>query len=161
MAFPSSVISDLVSGIPGEIAFDAPYTGITAVLDTTTEANNVFGRAFTYKTESVESVQAGGTGLFAGLMVNPKAHAINTLAATTDSVSNGRVSEFCVEGEIYVLLSVGTAVTIGDPVFFVNADGTLGAGTATAGQTQIAGATVVRHNPSAANAPSLAVVRLS
>ena len=160
MAFPSSVISDLVSGIPGEIAFDAPYTGITAILDTTTEANNVFGRAFTYKTESVESVQAGGTGLFAGLMVNPKAHAINTLAATTDSVSNGRVSEFCVKGEVYVLLSVGTAVTIGDPVFFVNADGTLGAGTAGAGQTQITGATVVRHNPSAANAPSLAVVRL-
>ena len=160
MAFPSSVISDLVSGIPGEIAFDAPYTGITAIVDTTTEANNVFGRAFTYKTESVESVQAGGTGLFAGLMVNPKAHAINTLAATTDSVSNGRVSEFCVEGEVYVLLSVGTAVTIGDPVFFVNADGTLGAGTAAAGQTQISGATVVRHNPSAANAPSLAVVRL-
>ena len=160
MAFPSSVISDLVSGIPGEIAFDAPYTGITAIVDTTTEANNVFGRAFTYKNEAVESVQAGGTGLFAGLMVNPKAHAINTLAATTDSVSNGRVSEFCVEGEVYVLLSVGTAVTIGDPVFFVNADGTLGAGTAAAGQTQIAGATVVRHNPSAANAPALAVVRL-
>ena len=160
MAFPSSVISDLVSGIPGEIAFDAPYTGITAIVDTTTEANNVFGRAFTYKNEAVESVQAGGTGLFAGLMVNPKAHAINTLAATTDSVSNGRVSEFCVKGEVYVLLSVGTAVTIGDPVYFVNADGTLGAGTAGAGQTQIAGATVVRHNPSAANAPSLAVVRL-
>lgn len=160
MAFPSSVISLLVSGIPGEIAFDAPYTGITAIVDTTTEANNVFGRAFTYKTESVESVQAGGTGLFAGLMVNPKAHAINTLAATTDSVSNGRMAEFCVKGEVYVLLSVGTAVTIGDPVYFVNADGTLGAGTAAAGQTQIAGATVVRHNPSAANAPSLAVVRL-
>lgn len=161
MAFPSSVISDLVSGIPGEIAFDAPYTGITAIVDTTTEANNVFGRAFTYKTESVESVQAGGTGLFAGIMVNPKAHAINTLSATTDSVSNGRVSEFAVEGEVYVLMSVGTAVTIGDPVYFVNADGTLGAGTAAAGQTQIAGATVFRHNPSAANAPSLAVIRLS
>lgn len=160
MAFPSSVISDLVSGIHGEIAFDAPYTGITAILDTTTEANNVFGRAFTYKTESVESVQAGGTGLFAGIMVNPKAHAINTLSATTDSVSNGRVSEFAVQAEVYVLLSVGTAVTIGDPVFFVNADGTLGAGTAGAGQTQITGATVVRHNPSAANAPSLAVIRL-
>ena len=160
MAFPSSVISDLVSGIPGEIAFDAPYTGITAILDTTTEANNVFGRAFTYKTESVESVQAGGTGLFAGLMVNPKAHAINNLSSTTDSVSNGRVAEFAVQGEVYVLLSAGTSVTIGDGIYFVNADGTLGAGTATTGQTQISGATVVRHNPSATNAPALAVVRL-
>ena len=239
MAFPSSVISDLVSGIPGEIAFDAPYTGITAIVDTTTEANNVFGRAFTYKTESVESVQAGGTGLFAGLMVNPKAHAINTLAATTDPVSNGRVAEFLVEGEVYGLVSgptpgiasiavtaggadyataptvvitggggsgatatatvAGGAVTgvtvtaagsgftsaptitftggggtgatatatlsnnslsIGDSVYFVNSDGTLGVGTASAGQTQIEGATIVRHNPSSTGAPALAVIRI-
>jgi len=161
MAFPSSVISDLVSGIPGEISHDAPYTGITAVIDTTTEANNVFGRALTYKTESIESVQAGGTGLFAGLLVNPKAHAVNAIGVTSDVVSNGRVVEAAVEGEVYVLLTAGTSVAIGDAVYFVNATGALGAGTAGAGETQITGATVFRHNPSAANAPSLAVVRLS
>lgn len=163
MAFPSSVINDLRSGIPGEIAFDAPYTGITAVVNTTTEANNVFGRAFTYRDESVESVQAGGSGLFAGIMVNPKAFAqqnVSTDLSGGDKIANGNPSEFLVEGEVYVLLSAGTAVTIGDPVYFVNASGTLGAGTAAAGQTQIAGATVVRHNPSAANAPALAVVRI-
>jgi len=161
MAFPSSVISDLVSGIPGEIAFDTPYIGVTALINTTTEANNVFGRALTYRDEAIESVQVGGTGLFAGLLVNPKASAINSLTATADTVLNGKAVEACVQGEIYVLLSAGTSVTIGDGVYFVNADGTLGAGTAGAGQTQIANATVVRHNPSAANAPSLAVVRLS
>ena len=161
MAFPSSVISDLVSGIPGEIAFDTPYIGVTALINTTTEANNVFGRALTYRDEAVESFQVGGTGLFAGLLVNPKAAAINSLTATADTVLNGDAVEACVKGEIYVLLSAGTSVTIGDPVYFVNADGTLGAGTAGAGQTQISGASVVRHNPSAANAPSLAVVRLS
>lgn len=161
MAFPSSVISDLVSGIPGEISHDAPYTGVTAVINTTTEANNVFGRAFTYRDEAVETVQAGGTGLFAGLLVNPKAHAVNEIGTTADTVLNGRVGEFAVEGEVYVLLTAGTSVTIGDGIYFVNATGALAAGTASTGETQIAGATVFRHNPSAANAPSLAVVRLS
>lgn len=161
MAFPSTVIPDLVSGIPGEIAFDVPTVAVTAIINTDTEANNVFGRALTYRDESIESVQAGGTGLFAGLLVNPKAHAINSLTATADTVLNGRTVEACTRGEVYVLLTAGTSVTIGDGVFFVNATGALGAGTAGGGQTQITGATVVRHNPSAANAPSLAVVRLA
>lgn len=163
MSFPSSVINDLRSGIPGEIAFDAPYTGITATLDSTSAADNVFGRAFTYKSNTAETVQAGGSGVFAGIMVNPKAFAqqnVSTSLTGGDKIANGSPSEFLVEGEVYVLLSAGTAVTIGDPVYFVNADGTLGAGTAAAGQTKIAGATVVRHNPSAANAPALAVVRI-
>src|SRR5690606_10730512 len=159
--FPSTVLSDIVSGIPGEIPFDTPYIGATAVINTTTEANNVFGRALTYRDESVEPCQVGGSGLSAGLLVNPKAHAINSLSATSDTVSNGKTVEACVRGEVYVLLTVGTAVTIGDAVFFVDATGALGAGTAAAGQTQIVGASVVRHNPSAANAPSLAVVRLA
>jgi hypothetical protein len=161
MAFPSSVISDLVSGIPGEIAFDTPTVAVTAIVNTDTAANNVFGRAFTYRDEAIETVQAGGTGLFAGILINPKGHADNTLAATADTTPNGRDAELLVRGEVYVLLTVGTAVTIGDGVFFVNATGALGAGTAGAGQTQIAGATVVRHSPSAANAPSLAVIRLA
>lgn len=161
MTFPSSVISDLVSGIPGEIAFDTPYVGGTAIINTDTASNNVFGRALTYRDESIESVQAGGTGLFAGLLVNPKGFADNTLAATADTVPNSRTVEFCTRGEVFVLLTAGTSVTIGDGVYFVNATGALGAGAATTGQTQITGATVVRHNPSAANAPSLAVVRLA
>lgn len=160
MAFPASVLSDIVSGIPGEIGFDAPYTGVTAIIDTTTEANNVFGRALTYKSETIESFEAGGTGKFAGILVNPKAHAVNNIGTIGDAVSNGRTVEAMVEGECYVLLTVGTAVTIGDGVFFVNATGALGAGTAAAGQTQIAGAEVFRHNPSAANAPSLALIRI-
>lgn len=161
MTFPSSVISDLVSGIPGEIAFDVPTVAVSAIINTDTASNNVFGRAFTYRDEAIESVQAGGNGLFAGIMINPKGHADNTLAATADIAPNGRDAELLVRGEVYVLLTAGTSVTIGDGVYFVNATGALGAGTAAGGQTQITGATVVRHNPSAANAPSLAVVRLA
>lgn len=160
MPFPSTVISDLRSGVVGEVSFDAPYTGISAVVNSGSAANNVFGRAFTYVDESVETIGAGGTGLFAGILVNPKAFAVTSVESTTDTVPNGTPVEVMREGECYVLLTVGTAVTIGDGVFFVNATGELGAGTAGAGQTQIAGASVFRHNPSAANAPSLATIRI-
>ena len=160
MAFQTTVLADLVSGIPGEIAFDSPYTGIAAVINSASAANNVYGRAMCYVDEAVETIGAGGTGKFAGLLVNPKTSAVVNIGDTADYVPNGTPVETMFEGECYTLLSVGTAVTIGDPVFFVNADGTLGAGTAGAGQTQIVGAQVFRHNPSAANAPSLAVIRI-
>ena len=160
MAFPSTVVSDIRSGVVGEISFDAPYTGVSAVANTTDAANNVFGRAFTYADESIETIQAGGTGLFAGILVNPKAFAVTSIDGNVDSVPNGTPVEVMREGECYVILTAGTGVTIGDGVFFVNATGSLGAGTAGAGQTQIAGATVFRHNPSAANAPSLATIRI-
>ena len=159
MAFPSSVVSDIRSGVVGEISFDAPYTGVSAVVNTTDATNNVFGRAFTYADESVETIQAGGAGLFAGILVNPKAFAVTTVDGTS-GVPNGTPVEVMREGECYVMLTAGTAVTIGDPVFFVNATGALGAGTAGVGKTQIVGATVFRHNPSAADAPSLATIRI-
>jgi hypothetical protein len=162
MAFPNTVIGDLVSGLVGEISFDTPYTGISAVVDSTDEANNVFGRAFTYADDTVETVQAGGAGVFAGIMVNPKAHAFGVIGGTTptaDTLPNGYPSEFMHEGECYVLLINSAAAVIGDPVYFVDATGELGAGTAVAGQTQILGAEVFRHNVSP-EVPTLATIRI-
>lgn len=241
MAFPSTVIGqELVSGVVGEIAFDAPYTGVAAVINSTSADNNVFGRAMTYVDESVETIGAGGTGKFAGILVNPKTHAIGVIDGTAvDTVPNGTPVETMVEGECYVLVSVPTpgiasiavtdggadyataptvvitggggsgatatatvaggevtgvtvtaagsgftsaptitftggggsgatatatlsnnSLSIGDSVYFVNSDGTLGIGTASAGQTQIEGAQVFRHNPSSTGAPALAVIRI-
>lgn len=154
MAIPYTAINEPVSGIPGEQAFDGPTRALTALLDSTTEANNVFGRAFTYTDESVESVQAGGTGLFAGIMINPKAYLLDV-----EYARNGTQSEFGFMGEWYVQLST-TGGTIGDPIYFVNATGVLGHGTAGAGQTQIPNAVISRHNVSP-QTPTLAVVRLT
>jgi hypothetical protein len=159
MAFPSTVVSDLVSGIPGEISFDAPYTGIAAVINSASAANNVFGRAMTYINEAVETIGAGGTGKFAGILVNPKTSAFGVIGDTSDTVPNGTPVSTMFEGECYVLLSTGTTVTIGDAVFFVNATGELGVGTAGAGQTQIVGAQVFRHNVSV-ETPLLATIRI-
>lgn len=154
MAIPYTAINQLVSGIPGEQAFDGPTRALAALLNTTTEANNVFGRAFTYRDEAVESVQAGGTGLFAGIMINPKAYLLDVGYAL-----NGTQAEFGFMGEWFVSLTT-TGATIGDLIYFVNATGELGHGTAGAGQTQIPNAVVSRHNVSP-ETPTLAVIRLT
>lgn len=154
MAIPYTAIDVLVSGIPGEQAFDGPTRALTALLDTATEANNVFGRAFTYSDEAVESVEAGGAGLFAGIMINPKAYLLDV-----EYARNGTQAEFGFMGEWYVALTT-TGATIGDLVYFVNATGELGHGAAGAGQTQIAGAVISRHNVSP-ETPTLAVIRLT
>lgn len=154
MPIPYTAINELVSGIPGEQAFDGPVRALTALLDTETESNNVFGRAFTYSDEAVESVQAGGTGLFAGLLINPKAYLLDV-----EYARNGTQAELGFMGEWYVQLTT-TGGTIGDPIYFVNETGELGHGTAGAGQTQIPNAVISRHNVSP-QTPTLAVVRLT
>lgn len=153
MAIQTVVPTELISGIPGEISHDGPTRALSAIINSASEANNVFGRAFTYADESVETVEAGGTGLFAGIMINPKAYNIGS------GPLNGSQGEFLFMGEVYVELST-TGATIGDPIYFVNATGALGHGTAAAGQTQIAGAVVSRHNVSP-QTPTLAVIRLT
>lgn len=154
MPIPTSVKTQLISGIPGEIAFDGPTRVITALINSASEANNVFGRAFTYVDEAIETVGAGGTGEFAGILINPKAYGVGANGVAV----NWKSAEFLQMGEVYAVADV--AGTIGDPVFFVNATGVIGIGTAGAGQTQIAGAKVVRHNISS-ETPRLCVIRLT
>lgn len=160
MAIPNVVgASDLISGIPGEIAFDGPQRALAAVLNTTTETNNVFGRAFTYNDESVESVQAGGEGFFAGIMIVPKAYMLDVQYAR-----NWTQGEFLHQGEVYVALDEdSTDFTIGAPVWFQQSNGSVGCGELpVSGATAIPGAYVSRHNvsPTADGTPRLAVIYL-
>lgn len=155
MPIPNQIPSTLVSGIPGELAFDGPTRAVAGLLASATAANNVFGRAFTYADEAVESMQAGGTGLFAGILINPKAY----LTYPLDYMQNGNQAEFLFMGEVYVQLST-TGGTIGDLVWFDNATGALGHGTASTGQTQIPNAVIFRHNVSP-EVPTLAVIKLT
>lgn len=150
MAFQSAVRTKLVSGIPGELAFDGPSRGGVAILDTTTAANNVFGRMLTYKDSTVESVQAGGAGALAGILTHPKAWAIGSSLA-----KNGTPCEFGIEGEYYVTLAATGAV--GAQVYFVAATGEITATKST--NTIIPGAYIARHTPST-ESPLLAVVYL-
>lgn len=125
------------SGLPGNLAFDGPIRARTAVIDTATEANNVFGRAFTVKDAVAGTVQAGGAGKFAGIMINPKTYAQDKATA-----SNGTVGEFLAMGEVYAVVAGSPAV--GGLVYFIQGDGSL---TTVNTNTLITNATIARTAP--------------
>lgn len=146
---PNTARNYLLSGIPGNISHDGPTRAASAVIDSEDETNNVFGRAFTYKA-GTDDVEAGGTGAFAGILINPKAYAIDV-----EYARNATVGEFLTMGEVYVQL--GNDGKIGDPVSFDPATGIISSGEA---GTVIPGAHIARHEPSA-ETPRLAVVALN
>ena len=152
MAIPMTVENGMISGIPGEIAFHGPTRARSAVIDSANEADNKFGRAYTLKDGAPEAgvyVQAGGDGHFAGIMINPKAYAL-------DKGLNGTQGEFLDMGEVYVELEAEGA-KIGDKVYF-KADGSLT--TVEDGATLIPNCIVERNTPSE-ETPTLAVIRLT
>lgn len=163
MAFQSTVRTEQASGIPGEFAFDGPQRALSFITDSTDAANNVFGRAFTVKSET--TAEAGGTGAFAGIMVGPKQQpsygtaADGTLAPTL-AIPNGLNADFCTMGMIYVTLT--TTASVGDSVAFVNATGAIAAydpgATIPGAATQILGAKVIRCD---VNPAGLAIIQLT
>ena len=151
MAIRNSITA-MRTAIVGTLAFDGPQRAVALILDSTDADDNVFGRAFTYKTE--DTAQAGGAGVFAGIMTNPHAYAIDQTTA-----KNGTAGEFLHMGEVFVLLTDSTTPAIGDKVYFVPATGELT--TTAADNTEIKGAVVSRHTPVAETGGHLAVVSLT
>lgn len=149
---PSRVSAGLISGIPGAISHDGPTRVTTAVLNSATGVN-MFGCAYTYADDTVETVQVGGTGVFAGIMIHPHAQIVED----DGSVANGRVGEFLTMGEVYVELS-SAGGDIGDAVWFDTATGELEAGTPAEGDVVVG--VLSRHVPSS-QTPTLAVVKLT
>ena len=152
MPIPTTIQDGLISGVVGTLSHWGPMRVMTAVIDTETEANNVFGRAFTYNDETVETVQAGGDGQFAGILVHPEAWKFG------EYQENGSIGEFLDMGEIYVEVAGADGASIGDAVYFDPATGEL---TVTAeGGTEIPNARIARHLPSA-ETPHLVLIRLT
>lgn len=153
MPIPFQITGEMISGIPGEIAFDGPTRALAAILDSGDAANNVFSRAFTYADNTVETVQAGGTGVFAGLLIHPKAYAID--AAT---MANGAQAELLFMGEVYAEVEGAADAVIGDPVYYVTETGALTMDAE--GGTAVPNAVISRHNVSP-ETPTLAVIKLT
>lgn len=151
MAIRNSITA-MRTAIIGTLAFDGPQRAAALILDSTDADNNVFGRAFTYKDEN--TAEAGGAGVFAGIMTNPHAYAIDQTTA-----KNGTAGEFLHMGEVFALLVDSTTPAIGDKVYFVPATGELT--TDATANTEIKGAVVSRHTPVAETGGHLAVVSLT
>lgn len=151
MAIRNSITA-MRTAVTGTLAFDGPQRAAALILDSADEANNVFGRAFTYKDE--DTAEAGGAGVFAGIMTNPHAYAIDQVTA-----KNGTAGEFLHMGEVFALLVDSTTPAIGDKVYFVPATGELT--TDATANTEIKGAVISRHTPVAEAGGHLAVVSLT
>jgi hypothetical protein len=165
MAFQSTVSANMGFGVVGEIFDDGPRRAQPFILRSDDAALNVFGRAFTVLSEGVAEAGKDGAQVFAGILINPKAHASYGTAAggplaPTLTLANEVVGELCSEGSIVVTLP--GAANIGDLVYFTDATGVLtttapGAA-APANSTLIEGAYVDRFTVAGAG---LAVITLA
>lgn len=102
--------------------------------------NATIGNAFTVVSKNPNIAIMGGTGAFAGILVNPDQEIVYNGLTPTLQVPDGVFSELCVSGYIWVVLS--NASNVGDTIYYTNATGALSSGTASTNQTQIKGAKV-------------------
>lgn len=72
--FQQSINYDYPFGVPGEIVRHGPVKSHAGLLNSASAANNIFGYGFT-QLPAGGTVTAGGTGVFFGIMGNPKTHA--------------------------------------------------------------------------------------
>jgi len=116
-------------GIIGERYDNSPVRSQPFMLNSASAANNVFGRAFTVLSEGVARAgNPGGTNVFAGILVNPKSHALlgsasNTLAASL-TLANNVTAEIANMGCFVVTLPTASS-PIGNLVIYDNTTGVL------------------------------------
>jgi len=132
MPFQSTVNFQTAAGFPGDLYDDGPKRAQTYVLNANDPANNIIGSTFytvipgsevVYNTgvsANIQNVQEGGTGAFAGLLVNSKVYALQGTAAgtlqPTLTLPNGTVAEIATMGTFFVTLPNTAAV--GDVVIY-------------------------------------------
>lgn len=139
MTFQSTVFNNIGFGVVGELFLNGPLRAQPGRLDSTDAANNVMGRAFTIKDDATASfetaadpqpldVQAGGSGVFAGILANPKVYALSgtagdTLASSLTLPNNTMVE--LVQECAGVVITLAAACAIGDWVWFNTTTGIL------------------------------------
>lgn len=125
MAFQSSVNQYQGFGVPGDLFNEGPVRSKPYIIDSADAAYNIMGRAFTVTSEGIAA--AGGTGVFAGLLVGPKEQAMvgtssGTLAPTL-TIPDNVVGQLLDMGE--VIVSLPAAAAIGDKVAYDTTTGAL------------------------------------
>ena len=179
MAFQSTIRQFQAHGVVGEVIYSGPVRARGVIINTTTAANNVIGRALTYSSTNTDGVrvEVGGTGKFAGILTHSKQYAslgtaANGALAPTMTVPNNSIVEatYFATGILVELFTVttGKSIQIGDKVYYKTATGELGAGTSAppegSGWTEIVGAKVIDQNvtgPTSSPFTVLAIIELN
>ena len=178
MAFQSNVRQFMTSGVVGEVVLDGAVRSRGVILNSVDETNNVVGRALTYSNANADGVrvEAGGTGVFAGILTHSKQYAAlgtqagGALAPTLTIPNNSQVEATYFATGVYVELTCNQnqVISIGDKVAFNQTNGVLIAfpanQNAPAGHTEIVGARVIEQNvvgPTTQPYSVLAVIELN
>jgi hypothetical protein len=130
MSFQQTVRLVQAIGIAGQVIFDGPQRAEPNILKTVDPANNVIGRAFTAVAANQGEVVAGGSGDFAGILIDSLIYASGGTAAggslaPTVVLPNELTAEFLKMGTVIAALL--NAANIGDNVAYATADGQLSA----------------------------------
>lgn len=132
--FQSTVNIEQAFGYVGELFDDSPRISTPWALNTSDPTKNVIGSAFTLNTASPSDssgsgyAQAGGTGVFVGILMNPKVYASpgssSDPLAPTYTLPNYTIAELLTMGTINI--AVPAACNVGDFVTFNQSTGVLG-----------------------------------
>jgi hypothetical protein len=152
-------------GFQGEIIEDAAKRAFTKTIVSANAANNVFGRVFAITAGSDVLAQAGGAGVFAGVLIDPKTNVTAGYATgaldPTLTLRNNEVGTLIDMG--IVIVPMASAATIGADVYYdpnpanptAGKMSTINDATYT---TQVPNCKIVRHNTTA---PGLAIIQLT
>ncbi len=128
MTFQTTVSLVQGFGVPGDIYTDGPHRAESFILNSVDATYNIIGQTCCTVTSNAGEAKAGGTGIFAGFLINPKVQALQGTAtdgslAPTMVLPNYTQVECLTEGSIVVNLPA--AATVGDLVVFDNTTGAI------------------------------------
>lgn len=126
MGFQSSVAFLQGAGVPGQIYLDDPHRAQSYILQSALASYNIIG-ATAYTVVSQGIAQAGGTGAFAGILVDPQEYALYGAGGIPLNPSltlpNNSQADILSMGTIFVTLPAAAA--IGDVVIYDTTTGAL------------------------------------
>lgn len=128
MALQSTVNKQLAAGMEGEFYDNSPRRVTTYAGYGTQSADAKIGAAFTLDALKEGKANVGGSGVFAGIAVNPKEYATYNNFNATLVIPSGVAVQLCTFGHIYVRVAADT--TAGQVAFFSTTDGSIKGGTA-------------------------------
>lgn len=127
MSSPQTLINfNVAAGLPGTVAYDVPVYSQNRIIDSSVLGiPNSVGYAYTETVVGgVAVATAGGTGEFAGILIEPKAYSNPAVAGTSNyAIANGSVGHLLNHGAVFV--AVPAACAIGDEVLFSQATGAI------------------------------------
>ena len=144
-------------GVPGEKWVQGPWQSAPYAINSASAAYNIVGSTF-YTFTSQGNAQAGGTGPFAGLLVNPKVYANYGNLTPTLTLPNNMEAEIATMGTYIVTVPAST--TVGMWVYYnttTGAIGTIAAGSSLPASSAWAHAVVYYMTPTA---PGLGVIQM-